>query len=171
MNDHKSKGKGIFGTTEAYGGAIEEQGRAKLHIHFLIWVLSLQQLLHKLFNNDGSVNEEMRNKLTTYIKTIMSASYEVFEQEEEVKHEEVLTKEDNKDEKSSDKKNHICNGVLKEVEDQVMRDKRNKSTDLQLLLTLHYMYEFLYLMMFYFFVFFCNNCFMLNFLTFCKYFI
>ena len=104
MNDHESKGKGIFGTTEAYGGAIEEQGRATLHIHFLIWVLSLQQLLRKLFNNDGSVNEEMRNKLTTYIKTIMSASYEVFEQEEEVKHEAVVTKEDKKDEKSADKK-------------------------------------------------------------------
>ena len=81
MNDHESKGKGIFGTTEAYGGAIEEQGRATFHINFLIWVLSLQQLLHKLFNNDGSVNEENRNKLKTYIKKIMIASHEVFDKE------------------------------------------------------------------------------------------
>ena len=42
-NDKECVGKpGIFGETEAYGVAIEEQGRKTLHGHILVWIKKFQ---------------------------------------------------------------------------------------------------------------------------------
>ena len=73
MKDHKRKGTGIFGDTEAFGSAFEEQGKETLHVHMMVWVGALQKGLERLFNTDGSVNDEMKFSLLNYVNLIMSS--------------------------------------------------------------------------------------------------
>ena len=42
---------GFFGKCQAFLGGIEEQGRTTLHIHFLIWILAIQEACNNLHNS------------------------------------------------------------------------------------------------------------------------
>ena len=46
--EHAKEGGGAFGDLEARFGAVEEQGRKTLHIHFQLWVKHWRKLLKLL---------------------------------------------------------------------------------------------------------------------------
>ena len=48
-----SKGKatekpGLFGIPLAFGGAVEEQGRTTLHVHFIVWLIGFIDFLNRI---------------------------------------------------------------------------------------------------------------------------
>ena len=60
-----SKGKptekpGLFGIPIAFGGAIEEQGRTTLHVHFIIWLLGFIDYLNNI--NSGNTATQLQAK-------------------------------------------------------------------------------------------------------------
>ena len=67
---------GIFGEAEAYGVAIEEQGRKTLHGHILVWIKdfnTLRSLLFQLFHEDSKIQNEAKEKMFKYIKNLNSS--------------------------------------------------------------------------------------------------
>ena len=55
----KEKEQEIFGDTDEFGSAFEDQGKASLHVHMMVWIGALQKVPEHLFNTEGSVNDEM----------------------------------------------------------------------------------------------------------------
>ena len=55
---------GIFGEAEAYGVAIEEQGRKTLHGHILVWIKDFNTLRNLLFHEDSVI----KNKVVVMFK-------------------------------------------------------------------------------------------------------
>ena len=63
----------IFGSTEAYCYAVEEQGRNTLHAHFIIWVSEWSKLLTGLHNE--TMREECAEILETYINETVTTKF------------------------------------------------------------------------------------------------
>lgn len=60
---------GIFGKIIAFFGAVEEQDRKSLHIHFCLWIAGVEKLLEDFNNLVHGAKERLEN----YIDTIMTA--------------------------------------------------------------------------------------------------
>ncbi|RXW14064.1 hypothetical protein EST38_g11791 [Candolleomyces aberdarensis] len=66
-NDEKRR-PGIFGSTSAYYGTVEQQGRMTLHLHMLIWVTSAltpQEVRDRLLGEDS----EFKQGLVAYLES------------------------------------------------------------------------------------------------------
>ena len=66
---------GIFGEAEAYGVAIEEQGRKTLHGHILVWIKDFNTLRNLLFHEDSVIKNKAKEEMLNYIEKIMNSSY------------------------------------------------------------------------------------------------
>ncbi|KAL7525509.1 hypothetical protein ACHAXR_005955, partial [Thalassiosira sp. AJA248-18] len=76
VNEQRSKGKGIFGTTVAFAPADEEQGRKTLHQHVQLWVKEIDSAFRRsLFDENETKRKSARNKLQAYIDKVMTATY------------------------------------------------------------------------------------------------
>ena len=64
--------KGIFGKLEAYGVAVEEQGRKTLHAHILVYTEEWNELLHKLHSTRPRTRREAEAKVRDFVDSIMS---------------------------------------------------------------------------------------------------
>lgn len=58
----RSTGVGLFGETEAFTVATEEQGRKTLHGHFLVWIKGWNELLHKIMTKEGKARNSAQLK-------------------------------------------------------------------------------------------------------------
>ena len=58
---------GIFGEAEAYGVAIEEQGRKTLHGHILVWIKNFNTLRNLLFHEDIKIKSDAKKEMLSYI--------------------------------------------------------------------------------------------------------
>lgn len=65
--------RGVFGKMEAFSKADEEQGRATLHAHFLIWIEHFAHLRRLLFAEDDSTRKIARASYVSYLNKVMSA--------------------------------------------------------------------------------------------------
>ena len=72
----EAKDEGLFGFTEAFTQATEEQGRKTLHGHFLIWIKDWNDLLHRVMEKSGIPSERKSNLqlMTNYVRHCASAS-------------------------------------------------------------------------------------------------
>ena len=129
IKDCVSKGKGILGKLGAFAAAIEEQGRGTLHAHILAWIAWLQELMENLYDHEGKIDQTEKEKLMAYIKQIMCASYEIFDSDEEVTHNSY--NDESHEEHSNLHDVKLCHEVLSEADPQVLRNARNKSSELQ----------------------------------------
>ena len=113
QENHKSKGTGIFGQTDTYGSAFEEQGKETLHMHMMIWVKNYN-LFFNFFLKDGTIDETMRASLLHYVNMVMCSSYELWS-DDIIKHDMIQGNDDSK-----------CSGTVTEVDPQTIRDSRSK---------------------------------------------
>ena len=65
--------RGVFGKMEAFSKADEEQGRATLHAHFLLWIENFAHLRRLLFAEDDSTRKIARASYVSYLSKVMSA--------------------------------------------------------------------------------------------------
>ena len=75
-------GEGLFGSTEAFTQATEEQGRKTLHGHFLVWIENWNELLHRVMGREGTVGDQRQDLmlLRKYVQHVSSATiFEDFE--------------------------------------------------------------------------------------------
>jgi len=56
VKTQKNTGQGLFGTTQAFTQATEEQGRKTLHAHFLVWIEGWMALLDRVMLKRGSAS-------------------------------------------------------------------------------------------------------------------
>ena len=68
-NDMK---EGIFGKLDAYGLAVEEQGRKTLHAHILIYIRGWNDHLKALQSGIARVRKEAAEKLQAEVDAVMS---------------------------------------------------------------------------------------------------
>ena len=61
--NNRHKGIGIFGECIANVRADEEQGRATLHAHILVWIKNFSEISSKLFHQDEEVRNSARDCL------------------------------------------------------------------------------------------------------------
>ena len=70
-----SKGRGIFGVAEAFGGSTEEQNRATLHEHMIVHVRNFHKLRQLLFSVDDAEQLAAREELKKYVTLVMCATF------------------------------------------------------------------------------------------------
>ncbi|VDC05031.1 unnamed protein product [Peniophora sp. CBMAI 1063] len=79
---HNSEGPGLFGTSEAYFGTVEAQGRGSLHCHMLLWCkgsLSPQDIRNKM-QSDEAFRDRMFGWLECIVKCELPGMQEVLRQ-------------------------------------------------------------------------------------------
>ena len=64
--------EGIFGTLEAYGAAVEEQGRKTLHAHILIYCKGWNSLLQALNSNSKMRKHAAEAEIKKFVDTVIS---------------------------------------------------------------------------------------------------
>jgi len=70
----KEHRQGLYGTTSAYYGTVEQQGCLTLHLHMLLWIkgsLTPQQMRDKILQNDSAWNK----KLTEWLENCHSGDF------------------------------------------------------------------------------------------------
>jgi hypothetical protein len=72
-----SKGKptekpGLFGVPIAYGGAVEEQGRTTLHVHFIIWLLGFIDYLNNINSGNNKTQLEAKRHICQVVDNAIS---------------------------------------------------------------------------------------------------
>ena len=93
----KATHQGIFGWTEAWTCATEEQGRKTLHGHFLVWIKGWNELLHKAMNRKlpAKKAKDVQRQVKEFVEHCSSATIfhhfdqgEVFEDTSPFMHED-----------------------------------------------------------------------------------
>ena len=75
IKKQRSKGRGIFGVAEAFGGSTEEQNRATLHEHMIVHVRNFHKLRQLLFSVDDAEQLAAREELKKYVTLVMCATF------------------------------------------------------------------------------------------------
>jgi hypothetical protein len=71
---------GLFGVCKAFGGAVEEQGRTSLHVHFIIWIEGFKDYLRTVSSSytvernvaERHITEVVDNSISTELFTFAS---------------------------------------------------------------------------------------------------
>jgi hypothetical protein len=71
VGDNETK-KGVFGIMEAYGAAIEEQGRKSLHAHILVYCKGWNETLRKLNSPRSKTRAEAESEVIAFVESVMS---------------------------------------------------------------------------------------------------
>ena len=100
-----------------------------MNAHILAWIAWLQELKESLYDHEGKIDQTEKYNLMAYIRKIMCESYEIFESDEEVKHN--LYNDESQEEHSTTNYIKLFHEVLSEAEPHVLRNARNKSSELQ----------------------------------------
>ena len=58
---------GLFGTVDAFCGAIEEQGRKRLHIHYAIFLKGWSDMLQQLFYGSDDEKEITKEEIAQWV--------------------------------------------------------------------------------------------------------
>ena len=122
---------GIFGEAEAYGVAIEEQGRKTLHGHILVWIKNFNTVRNLLFHEDIKIKNDAKKEMLSYIKKIMNSSYgglkiSVKNKENEEKIDEVYIQDEYNMRGVHDTYTELADSLLSEVSVQNLRNMRHK---------------------------------------------
>jgi PIF1-like helicase/Helitron helicase-like domain at N-terminus len=68
----KQSHHGAFGKIDAFYGAVEEQARKTLHVHFIVWLEDWNELLNRLYSGDDQIRNEAALELGRYIEKTLS---------------------------------------------------------------------------------------------------
>jgi hypothetical protein len=63
---------GAFGKIDAFYGAVEEQARKTLHVHFIVWLENWNEMLNRLYSVHDQIRTEAALELGRYIERILS---------------------------------------------------------------------------------------------------
>ena len=122
---------GIFGEAEAYGVAIEEQGRKTLHGHILVWIKDFNTLRNSLFDEDSVIKNKAKEEMLNYIEKIMNSSYgglhmTVDNKRNKESSDEVYIKDNNNMRGVHEAHSAMADSLLNEVTAQKLRNMRHK---------------------------------------------
>ena len=127
-DDKKGVGSpGIFGEPEAYGTAIEEQGRKTLHGHILVWIKDFNILRNLLFHEDQGIRKEAKNEMLKYVENVMNSSYGGLHISVEESHDESKEEDETKIQDESNQGDiKLADTFLVGVSKQKLRNIRHK---------------------------------------------
>jgi len=92
--------RGIFGNVQAWGDAVEEQGRKSLHSHMIVFIENFDRLITMLWSNDTHTRDCAKDEILSYFEKVMSSSYDILPQS--FSHQsKTTTKQDNSVEKET----------------------------------------------------------------------
>jgi hypothetical protein len=63
---------GAFGKISAFYGAVEEQARKTLHVHFIVWLPSWNELVACLYSEDNAVSSRAATELAKFVDQVSS---------------------------------------------------------------------------------------------------